>query len=74
MLDMDLKSLSQIKVQAATMTDPIVEGISKTPEKASEAPGIVDVITAKDIEEFGAKNLYEVLDWATSVYMTGSFL
>ncbi|MBN2216499.1 MAG: TonB-dependent receptor [Pirellulales bacterium] len=74
MLDMDLRSLGQVQAKTATMTDPIVEAVSKTPEKASEAAGIVDVITAKDIEEFGAKNLYEVLQWATSVYMTGSFL
>lgn len=74
MLDLNVEDLSKIKVRTSTMTDPIVEAVSKTPEKASEAPGIVDVITARDIEEFGAKNLYEVLEWATSVYMTGSFL
>ncbi len=74
MLDLDLKSLGKISVRESTMTDPVVEGVSKTLEKASEAAGIVDVITAEDIEEFGAKNLYEVLEWATSVYMTGSFM
>ncbi|MBN1591365.1 MAG: TonB-dependent receptor [Pirellulales bacterium] len=73
-LDLDLKSLGSIAVRESTFTDPIVEGVSKTAEKASEAPGIVDVITAKDIEDFGAKNLYEALEWATSVYMTGSFM
>lgn len=78
-LDLDIEALGKIKVSSRdaltpTMTDPIVQAVSKTPEKASEAPGIVDVITARDIEEFGAKNLYEVLEWATSVYMTGSFL
>ncbi|MBN1591364.1 MAG: TonB-dependent receptor [Pirellulales bacterium] len=73
-LDLDLKSLGKIAVRESTFTDPIVEGVSKTSEKASEAPGIVDVITAQDIEDFGAKNLYEVLQWATSVYMTGSFM
>ncbi|NQT40804.1 MAG: TonB-dependent receptor [Planctomycetes bacterium] len=54
-------------------TDPVVTAVSKKAEKASESPGIVDVITAEDIRQFGAKNLYEVLQWATSVYMTGSF-
>ncbi|MBN1912309.1 MAG: TonB-dependent receptor [Pirellulales bacterium] len=72
--EMDLESLSKVRVAQPTLTDPIVEAVSKTPEKASEAPGIVDVITAQDIEEFGAKNLYEVLERATSVYMTGSYL
>ena len=73
-LSLDLESLSRTPVLTATLTDPIVEAVSKTPEKASEAPGIVDVITAQDIQEFGAKNLYEVLEWATSVYMTGSYM
>ncbi|MBN1912308.1 MAG: TonB-dependent receptor [Pirellulales bacterium] len=72
--ELDLETLSKVRVAQPTLTDPIVEAVSKAPEKASEAPGIVDVITAKDIEEFGAKNLYEVLQRATSVYMTGSFL
>ncbi len=72
--DLDIEALSKVDVLKPTMTDPVVEAVSKAPEKASEAPGIVDVITAEDIQEFGAKNLYEVLEWATSVYMTGSFL
>ncbi|MBN2021484.1 MAG: TonB-dependent receptor, partial [Pirellulales bacterium] len=73
-LDMDIESLAKVDVLTSTMTDPVVEAVSKTPEKASEAPGIVDVITHEDIEEFGAKNLYEALQWATSVHMSGSFL
>jgi outer membrane receptor for ferrienterochelin and colicins len=72
MADKNVEGLT--KVSVATATDPIVEGVSKKDEKLSESPGIVDVITAKDIEDFGAKNLYEILQRATSVYMTGSFL
>lgn len=71
---LDVESLGQIPVVQPTLTDPVVEAVSKTEEKASEAPGVVDVITSQDIEQFGAKNLYEVLEWATSVYMTGSFM
>ena len=70
--DESLESLARQDV--IVPTDPIVTAVSRKPEKVSESPGIVDVITAKDIEEFGAKNLYEVLQWATSVYMTGSYL
>jgi outer membrane receptor for ferrienterochelin and colicin len=74
-LDLDLESLAKTPIrESSAPTDPIVESPSKSPEKASAAPGIVNVITARDIEEFGAKNLYEVLRWATSVYMTGSFM
>ena len=80
LLNLDLEQLSEASVKVdggpleATFTDPVVESVSKTPEKSSEAPGVVDVITAKEIEAFGAKNLYEVLERATSVFMTGSFM
>lgn len=74
LLDMDLQSLSQVSILQPTITDPVVEGVSKTLERASEAAGIVQVITATDIEQFGAKNLFEVLQRGTSVFMTGSFL
>ena len=37
MLDLDLKSLGKISVREPTMTDPVVQGISKTAEKASES-------------------------------------
>jgi outer membrane receptor for ferrienterochelin and colicins len=78
-LDFLDKSLSDIRStqtssSAGTATDPIVQGVSRTAEKSSKAAGIVQVITADDIEKFGAKNLREVLQWATSVYMTGSYL
>jgi outer membrane receptor for ferrienterochelin and colicins len=75
LLDMADKNVAGLaKVNVATATDPIVEGVSKKAEKLSESPGIVDVITAKDIQDFGAKNLFEVLQRATSTFMTGSFL
>lgn len=74
-LNMDLESLSNASVsQQSTFSDPVVEGVSKKEETLSESPGIVDVITAEDIKQFGAKNLYEVLQRATSVFMTGSFM
>lgn len=69
LLNMDINDLSNVSVM-----NPVVEGVSKKEETLSESPGIVDVITAQDIEQFGARNLYQVLEWATSVYMTGSFL
>jgi outer membrane receptor for ferrienterochelin and colicin len=69
--DKNIESLGRVNVSA---TNPLVEGVSKREETLSEAPGIVDVISARDIQQFGAKNLYEVLERATSVYMTGSFL
>lgn len=71
LLDMGLEQLANV---AVTETNPVIEGVSKKEETLAESPGIVDVITARDIEQFGAKNLYEVLERATSVFMTGSFL
>jgi hypothetical protein len=62
LLDMGDKHVEDLsKVNVASATNPVVEGVSKKEERLSESPGIVDVITAKDIEDFGAKNLYEVL-------------
>ena len=74
LLDMDLNQLSNTAVQMESETNPIIEGVSKKEETLAESPGIVDVITAQDIRQFGAKNLYEVLQRATSVYMTGGLL
>jgi outer membrane receptor for ferrienterochelin and colicins len=76
--DQDIANLSNVNVADSAIdvsdVNPVVEGVSKKEETLAESPGIVDVITAKDIEEFGAKNLYEVLQRATSVFMTGSFM
>jgi outer membrane receptor protein involved in Fe transport len=71
LMNMDLEQLSQVPV---SVINPIVEGISKKPETLSESPGVAQVITAEEIRAFGAKNLFEVLNWATSVYTSGSYL
>jgi outer membrane receptor for ferrienterochelin and colicin len=47
---------------------------SKTEETVQEAPAVISVITAKEIESYGGSNLVEVLDRATSIYMTGTFV
>lgn len=64
LLDLNLEQLSQVPV---SVIDPLVEGISKKPENLSESPGVAQVITAEQIRAYGAKNLFEVLNWATSV-------
>ncbi|MGE5431379.1 MAG: TonB-dependent receptor plug domain-containing protein [Syntrophomonadaceae bacterium] len=60
--DMDLNDLLNIEVVTA----------SKKGEKLSDAPAIVSVVTAKEIEAFGAQSLGEVLDRMVGVYMMGS--
>jgi outer membrane receptor for ferrienterochelin and colicins len=76
--DKDISTLGNVNVAGGVSdlsdVNPVVEGVSKKAETLEESPGIVDVITARDIEQFGAKNLYEVLQRATSTFMTGSFL
>lgn len=72
MADKDVGALGNVNV--ATATDPLVEGVSKKEETLSESPAVAQVITQEEIRAFGAKNLFEVLNWATSVYTTGSYL
>jgi len=50
---------------------PVVS-VSKYAESISKAPGIVTVITAKEIEDFGATDLFEVLERAPSFQMLSS--
>ncbi len=46
---------------------------SKSAESIENAPGIISVVTATEIEKFGASNLLEVLERVTSVYTAGTF-
>ncbi len=45
---------------------------SKNAESISDAPGIVTTISAKEIEQFGATSLLEVLDRLAGTYVPGS--
>lgn len=72
LLNLDLEQLSHESV--ASRINPIVEGVSKKSETLTESPAVAQVITAEEIRAFGAKNLFEVLNWATSVYTSGSYL
>lgn len=71
MLNMDLESLGKVGIRS-TMTDPIVEGVSRKAENLAESPGVVEVITAEDIRDFGAKTLREVLQRGTSIWTPNS--
>jgi outer membrane receptor for ferrienterochelin and colicins len=64
LLSLDLDALSNVTVSVA----------SKREEKISAAPSVVNVITAKEIEMFGARNLIDVLNRATSIQFTNSLL
>lgn len=62
LVNLSLEELMNVKIITA----------SKNEESATDAPGIISVITAKEINDFGANSLFEVLERVTSVYMTGS--
>ncbi|MEY3218769.1 MAG: hypothetical protein RIT27_126 [Pseudomonadota bacterium] len=62
LLSLSLEELMDIKIITA----------SKNEENLENAPGIISVITAKEISDFGANSLFEVLERVTSIYMTGS--
>lgn len=61
--DIDLESLMKMKVVTA----------SKNKESIQHAPAVMSVITAKEIEAFGAMKLWEVLDRMTSIYVIGTY-
>jgi len=45
---------------------------SKYQETTNDAPSVSTIVSAEEIERFGANDLYEVMERVTSVYMTGS--
>jgi outer membrane cobalamin receptor len=56
--ELTLEELMQIKVITA----------SKTIEPQAEAPSVMSVVTAKEIERFGATSLMDVLERVTSIH------
>lgn len=69
MLIGDLLELSLEKLMEVRITT-----ISKAEEALNRSPGVMTVITAKEIAQFGANSLYEVLERATSVYTPGAYV
>lgn len=63
LMNMSLEELMNLTVSTA----------SKGDEKIQEAPANISVITAKEIKSFGALTLVDVLNRATSLYVTGSY-
>jgi len=62
LLSMDVADLINIDITVA----------SKKAEKISDAPGVISVITAKEIARFGAQTLFDVLGQLPNVYTFGS--
>lgn len=51
-----------------------VTSASKKAEGLQDAPSVIATITAEEIEDFGANNLYEVLERATGFYGISSYI
>ncbi len=56
------------------LMDIEVEVTSKRLEPIQNAPGVVTVISKEEIELFGARNLFDVLNKMPNVYGSGSYL
>lgn len=68
-VDIDLEELL-----SSDLEDIAVWVASKRKEKLSQAPGIISVITAKDIQSYGANNLQDLFLRLPNVYVWGSGL
>lgn len=65
--------LLKMSLQELLSLDIEVEVASKNAEKVWDAPGVVSVLNANEIKQFGAKNLVDLLNRLTSVYMLNSY-
>lgn len=63
LFDLSLEELMNVKITTA----------SKQEESVADAAAIISVITAKDIQSYGAISLVDVLDRATGMYFTSGF-
>ena len=63
LFSMDILQLLDIEITTA----------KKSTQKSVDASAIVEVISQQDIKNFGANNLSEILDRATSIAMSGTF-
>jgi outer membrane receptor for ferrienterochelin and colicins len=66
------KALSEMKLEDLLNLE--VTTASKKAEKTSDASGIISTITSEEIKYFGANNLNDVLERATSIQSLGSHL
>ncbi len=63
LFNLSLEDLMNISVTTA----------SKTKEDIQSAPAIINVVSAKDMEAYGAINLTDILDRLTSVYLISTY-
>lgn len=64
LFDMSIEELLEIEISVA----------SKVPERQIEAPGIVTVVPRSEIEIYGDRNLFQLLQRQPSIYTRGSYM
>lgn len=77
LLDLPIEEVTELlEIVGVSSLDELINLIvttaSKSEEKLQDAPGMVSVITPREIEGFGALNLVEVLDRVVSMYFIGN--
>ncbi len=73
-IDTDRLGVKDLRAnQKEELINQSIQVASKSAESIYEAPGVISVITAQEINRFGANNLLEVLERATSTYYMGSY-
>lgn len=79
LLELPLEEVMElVKIAGVSSVDELINLIvttaSKSEEKIYDAGAVINVITAKEIAAYGAMNVMEVIDRATSMYGLGSYL
>ncbi len=79
LLDLPLEEVMElVKIAGVSSVEELINLIvttaSKSEEKIYDAGAIISVITAKEIANYGAMNVMEVIDRAASIYGLGSYL
>ena len=64
---------SEFSLEQLLNTNVKVETASKKAEGLNDAPGIISLVTALEIRQFGANNLKEILNRVTSIYMLSTY-
>lgn len=61
------------KLSLGDLLDMEISFVSKRSEKISDAPGVISVITAQEIETMGANSLIDILERASSIQPISSY-
>jgi outer membrane receptor for ferrienterochelin and colicins len=71
--DISLADSSMYELSLEDLMKITVTTASKAEERIEDAPAVMNIITAKEIESYGANSLSEVLDRLTSIYMISTY-